>query len=145
MDEHQVFGFANNIAMISWVVMIFLPKWKWTAKLIIGVSVTLLSIAYAYYIITTFDPSSLSSFGTLKGVMNLFTEPASVLAGWIHYLAFDLMVGRFVLLNSQKHQINHFLIIPCLLGCFMLGPIGLLLYLILRFVYTKRYFVEHVA
>lgn len=145
MDESQVFGIANNLAMVSWVLMIFLPKWKWTTKIIVGVSVTILSFAYAYYVITTFDASSLSSFGSLSGVMNLFTEPAAVLAGWIHYLAFDLMLGRFVLLNSQKHQINHFLIIPCLLGCFMLGPIGLLLYLIIRFIKTKTYFVENVA
>ncbi len=142
MDAHQVFGLANNLAMISWLLMILLPRWKWTAKLIVGVSVTILAFTYAYYIIKTFDSSSFSSFGSLSGVMSLFTQPEAVLAGWIHYLAFDLMVGRFVLLDSQKLGISHFLIIPCLLGCFMLGPIGLLLYLLIRIVRTKSYFLE---
>ncbi|HYJ37307.1 MAG TPA: abscisic acid-deficient protein Aba4 family protein, partial [Chitinophagaceae bacterium] len=79
----------------------------------------------------------------LPGVMELFTQPGIVVAGWVHYLAFDLMIGIFIRRNAIKHRINHWLIVPSLLFTFMLGPIGLLLYLIIRTITTKQYFAEN--
>jgi hypothetical protein len=75
--------------------------------------------------------------------MELFKNRTLVTAGWVHYLAFDLLTGIFIRKNAQKHGINHWLIVPCLLFTFMLGPIGLLLYLLLRWVITKNYFANN--
>jgi len=76
-------------------------------------------------------------------VMELFQNKTIVTAGWVHYLAFDLMTGAWIKKNSLKYNITHWLIIPCLFLTFMLGPIGLLLYLIIRLFYTRRYFSEN--
>jgi hypothetical protein len=72
--------------------------------------------------------------------MELFQNKTLVTAGWVHYLAFDLMTGIWIKRNSLKFGIPHVFIIPCLLFTFMLGPVGLLLYLLIRVVKTKQYF-----
>jgi len=112
------------------------------SRIVVSGVVTLLAICYAFYIFQAMGADDFSSFGSLEGVMALFTNPIAVLAGWIHYLAFDLMVGWFIVFDSRRKNINRFLIIPCLLLSFMLGPVGLLLYLALRFLITRKYFVD---
>ena len=64
--------------------------------------------------------------------MKLFTNEWAVLAGWIHYLAFDLFVGSWEVRDSQERGVSHVLVIPCLFLTFMFGPIGFLAYTILR-------------
>ncbi len=124
--------------------MIIMPRWQWTSRIVVGVIVTILSLTYAYFISQSLKLEDFSSFGSLIGVTELFSNPVAVLAGWIHYLAFDLMVGWFILMDSKRENINRFLIIPCLFFTFMMGPVGLLLYLLLRWGITKRYFVDFV-
>ena len=70
--------------------------------------------------------------------MKLFRNEWLVLAGWIHYLAFDLFVGAWEVRDSQDRGISHFLVIPCLLLTFFLGPIGLLLYFTVRSIISGR-------
>lgn len=72
-------------------------------------------------------------FDSLANVMKLFTNEWSVLAGWIHYLAFDLFVGAWEVKDSQEKGISHWFVIPCLVLTFLFGPIGFLLYSVLRF------------
>ena len=137
-----IFSISNYIAMAGWMFLILLPKWKWTARLVIGVNVTLLALFYVFMIVQSLRPEDMQSFGSLEGIMQLFTHKGAVLAGWIHYLAFDLMTGLFIVANAAKNKINHWIVLPCLFFTFMLGPAGLLLYLIIRMVYTRKYFVE---
>jgi Domain of unknown function (DUF4281) len=143
MTPDAVFTTCNAIAMIGWLVLIVLPVWHSSDKFIIGVIVTLFAIIYTYYIVTNLSAIDMKSFGSLKGVTALFTNPLAVLIGWVHYLAFDLMVGIWIKRNSLKYGISHWLIIPCLLLTFMFGPVGLLLYLIIRWAKTKQYFAEN--
>lgn len=140
MTPAQIFQFVNTFVLPGWLLLIFLPKWKWTDKIITGIIVTILAIFYVYYIAKIFMPADIKSFGSLHGVMQLFTNETAVLAGWIHYLAFDLMTGLFEIKNAQKNNISHLLIIPCLFFTFMFGPIGLLLFFLIRFIKTKNYF-----
>jgi len=65
-------------------------------------------------------------------VMKLFTNEWAALAGWIHYLAFDLFVGCWEVRDAQAKNISHWYVIPCLILTFLFGPIGFLLYSILR-------------
>ena len=140
MTPAQIFQFVNTFVLPGWLLLIFLPKWKWTDKIITGIIVTILAIFYVYYIAKFFMPADIKSFGSLHGVMQLFTNQTAVLAGWIHYLAFDLMTGLFEIKNAQKNNISHLLIIPCLFFTFMFGPIGLLLFFLIRFIKTKNCF-----
>ena len=143
MTPDTIFRLCNAIALIGWILLIALPMWHDSDKLIIGIIVTLFAIIYTYYVATNITAIDMKSFSSLKGVTALFTNPLAVLIGWVHYLAFDLMVGIWIKRNSLKYGINHWLIIPCLLLTFMFGPIGLLIYLLIRFVKTNNYFAAN--
>jgi len=143
MTTEQIFSICNTMVLPGWLLLIFFPAWKFTQHIITGIIITLLAITYAYFVFSNIKPSDLQSFSTLKGVMSLFTNETGVLAGWIHYLAFDLMTGLFIANNAMKHNVNRLLVVPCLLFCFMLGPVGLLLYFIIRAIKTRNYFAAN--
>jgi len=71
-------------------------------------------------------------FGSLSSVMTLFTQEEAALAGWIHYLAFDLLVGMWMLDQNKKLGIHKAIMAPCLALTFMLGPIGFLVFMIVK-------------
>lgn len=143
MTASQLFQIVNNMVLPGWLLLIIAPRWQWTEKLITGIIITLLALCYVYCIAQVFTPGMIKSFGSLEGVMKLFTNETAVLAGWIHYLAFDLMTGLFETKNAQKHHINHGLVIPCLVFTFMFGPVGLLLFFVVRMIITKKYFAQN--
>jgi len=143
MSPESIFQLCNSVALVGWIILLTLPFWLQSDRFILGIIITLFCIVYAWLVFSHFHFSDLQKFGSLGGVMELFTKKEIVVAGWVHYLAFDLMVGIFIKRNARKHGISHWLIIPCLLLAFMLGPIGLLLYLIIRTIVTKQYFAEN--
>ncbi|HVE60759.1 MAG TPA: ABA4-like family protein, partial [Chitinophagaceae bacterium] len=144
MSSDSIFQICSTIAMISWLILIIAsPFIMEIDKFLIGIVITLLAIVYTWLIVQSFNLSDVKSFGTLNGVMELFQNKTLLTAGWVHYLAFDLMVGIWIKRNSAQHGINHWLIIPCLFFTFMLGPVGLLLYLLIRFVKTRDYFAAN--
>ena len=76
---------------------------------------------------------------TFEGVQALFDHPNGMLTGWSHYLVFDLFVGAWIARDAQRLLISHFLTIPCILGSFVFGPVGLLLYAPLRLALGKGF------
>ena len=133
MTPAIIFSIANLIAMSMWILMIVLPKWKVTRALIDYKFIPIiLSLIYAVYIFISIREGGGMDFGSLASVMELFTEEDAVLAGWVHYLAFDLLVGMWILDQNKSINIHHLLIVLCLLGAFMLGPIGFLLFMLLK-------------
>ena len=93
---------------------------------------------YAIYIFQAIQISGMMDFGSLTSVITLFTEENAVLAGWIHYLAFDLIVGMWVLDQNKELKINQLVMAPCLFLTFMLGPIGFLLFMIIKNIRQKQ-------
>ncbi len=139
MTPTEVFSIANLIAMPMWALMIFLPKWKVTRFLIdFKLIPIVLSVLYFVYIFISLKQGNGMDFSSLETVMELFTSENAVLAGWIHYLAFDLLVGMWIISENKKLNIHHVLIVPCLLGSFMLGPIGFLLFMIMKTIKKLR-------
>ena len=139
MTATEVFSIANMIAMPMWVLMLFLSKWKVT-RFLIDFKVIPLTLAfmYAIYIVQAVGVSGMMDFGSLKSVMTLFTEENAVLAGWIHYLAFDLLIGMWILDQNKELKINQLAIAPCLFLTFTLGPIGFLLFMIIKTIKQKQ-------
>ena len=138
MKAEQIFAIASFLAMISWIILAVAPRWIVTRKVILsGIVPLLLSVAYLILIILFFGQSE-GGFGSLGDVMKLFTNEWVVLAGWLHYLAFDLFVGIWEVKDAQRRGLSHWFVIPCLFLTFMLGPIGFLLYNILRFFLAKK-------
>jgi len=144
MSPDSIFQICSTIAMVGWVVLLIIsPFWSSVDKFLIGIIITLFAIVYAWLIFQVFSPGDFEKFGSLNGVMELFTDKTAVTAGWVHYLAFDLLTGIWIKKNALKYNIHHLILIPCLLLTFMLGPIGLLLYLLVRLIKTKQYFAAN--
>ena len=141
MDLEQIFSAATFIAVFGWLVMIVLPR-NPNAKLLGGVAAPLvLSVGYLILIVQHFQGAE-GGFGSLADVTRLFQKPELLLAGWIHYLAFDLFIGGWQIRDSQRLGIPHLLVIPSLVMTFMLGPIGLLFYFAIRSAKTRALKLE---
>ncbi len=143
MKPDLLFQICNSIAPVGWLLLIVAPRWKWTKRLILsGILPLLFGLVYLTLIILFFGEGE-GNFNSLQGVMKLFTSPWGVTAGWIHYLAFDLFIGSWELTNGQKNELPHYLIVPCLILTLFFGPIGLILYFLVRANKTKKIIHEN--
>lgn len=138
---NNIFKAQTVIALIGWLVLILTPRWQFGTEMVVSMVIFMLSVLYVYLLVfgRRHDDSNIKSEGnalSLNGVISLFKSPHFVIVGWVHYLAFDLMVGLLILNDSQAHDISHWFVVPCLLATFMVGPLGLLAYLILRVILT---------
>jgi hypothetical protein len=133
MTPDQVFSIANPLALLAWLTLAVFPRRKWATDVVIGVVVpALFACAYVAILLATWGRTS-GGFSSLQGVATLFANPWLLLAGWIHYLAFDLLIGRWEVLDSRARGIPHLVVVPCLFLTFMFGPAGWLLYTLVRF------------
>ena len=138
MDAQTLFLIGNYSVIPAWLLLMVAPKWIWTRKLIFHAWIPLLlGSVYIYCFIMARPAPEGGGFGSLDAVQILFAHPYTALAGWIHYLAFDLFVGAWEVRDAQRRGINHLWVVPCLLFTLMAGPAGLLLYLCIRFALTK--------
>jgi len=136
MPLETLFTFAGGLAMSGWLLLIVLPKHA-LATLVAGVVMPMaLSGLYLALIVLNFSGAP-GGFGSLADVALLFSKQELLLAGWIHYLAFDLFIGAWEIRDAQRKGIPHLVMIPCLVMTFMLGPIGLLFYFAIRTAKTK--------
>jgi len=139
MTAAEVFSLVNLIAMPMWILMIVLPKWKVTRFLVDYKLIPLvLSLVYAWYIALTIQSGPAMDFGSLEAVMNLFTAENALLAGWVHYLAFDLLVGMWMLDQNKTLGIHPLIMAPCLFGTFMLGPVGFLIFMAVKTIKMRK-------
>ncbi|UHG91366.1 ABA4-like family protein [Spirosoma oryzicola] len=145
MTPETAFSYANLLVLPQWLFMIVAPRWRVTQMLVQLLPIPMiLGGLYMYYLLVAPAASGgpgidFGAFGSLAGIQALFKGPKEiVLGGWIHYLAFDLVAGSYVLRDGQSREIAHGWLIPCLLLCFMLGPSGLLLYGLLRLFLSNK-------
>lgn len=109
-----------------------LPGQPWVSKLITArVVPSLLAALYTAIVVSLFWRTP-GGFSTLADVGMLFSNPWLLLGGWVHYLAFDLLVGSWELQDAREHGIPHWMVVPCLTLTFLFGPSGWLLYTLLR-------------
>ncbi|MDP3718804.1 MAG: ABA4-like family protein [Acidobacteriota bacterium] len=131
-----VFSFATFIAMFGWILLVVLPadpRVKLLTAIIIPLTLSAIYLTYIFLHIGTAP----GGFGSLAEVKLLFGTDELLLAGWIHYLAFDLFVGAWESRDSQRLGIPRLVMVPCYLMTFMLGPIGLLFYFAIRTAKTR--------
>ena len=138
----SAFRLATGLSLLGWIVLLGFPLWPAPGRMVVlGISVGLLCALYCYLLFAgrRHDEPGLKvrgHFFSLGGVINLFKSPRVVLVGWVHFLAFDLMVGLYIVTDAARHGMSHWLLVPVLLLTLMFGPAGLLLYLLLRFALT---------
>ena len=142
MSDAQLFGLANTVPLLGWLALLLAPLRR---PLLIGAArAVAAALALAYLVLLAsrlasapegFDPAR---FSTLDGLARSFSNPAVMLVGWVHYLAFDLWTGAWEAEEAHRRGVPHGLLVPCLLLTFLVGPVGLVLFLLVRLAYKRR-------
>jgi hypothetical protein len=128
MMPDQIFMLANGLAVFAWLLLAIWPHRRSVTDVVAGRIVPgLFAVAYVAILLTMF-PRAEGSFSTLAGVRTLFGNPWLLLAGWLHYLAFDLLIGAWEARDSTERRASRWLLVPCLFLTFMFGPLGWLGY-----------------
>jgi hypothetical protein len=131
MTAESVFAAANTIALVAWIVLTLFQRRKWATDWAVLAAVTLFATAYVAIIALRWWGST-GGFSSLSEVAALFSDRWLLLAGWLHYLAFDLLVGRWEVRDASNRMIAPWLVAPFLALTFMFGPAGWMSYILLR-------------
>lgn len=126
-----LFSLANPLAMLGWALLVLAPRWRITKLLVLsGLWPAALALAYAALITTHYlgAHGAEGGFSSLAQVAALFRDPWALLAGWLHYLCFDLFVGAWEVRDAQRRHVPHLALVPALALTFLFGPVGLLVY-----------------
>lgn len=138
MSADQLFQLANPLALLGWLALLLSPLAPRAAQWVSAAAIPLaLSLAYAGLVLA-FWWDAPGGFGSLQDVQALFTNPHIALAGWLHYLAFDLFLGAWEVRTARAEGIPHWMVLPCLVLTFLFGPAGLLAFAILRFTLVRK-------
>ena len=136
MQPEILFSLFSTVAMLGWLILIILPRrWSWLNQ-IPALWIPLgLSLGYSLLIGLYFFQAE-GGFDNLANVQLLFTNPMATLAGWVHYLAFDLFIGCWIARKADELHISRLIQAPILLATFMFGPFGYLLFMLLKGINT---------
>lgn len=142
MDWAVVFNAVNLLALGGWIALVVLPRWPALLSAVLYLGVGLLCAVYAVGLIGllsgALDPGGSGGgggspdFSTIAGVRAIFASDAGVAIGWTHYLAFDLFVGLWIARDGDAKKVSRLVQAPVLVATFLAGPLGLLVWLILR-------------
>ncbi|WP_158516267.1 ABA4-like family protein [Bosea vaviloviae] len=128
----DAFMLGSRLAILGWLTLLLLPRWRGLSAMLAGAVIpAVLSLGY-FVLIAVFWSEAKGDFSSLDGIAGLFASRPLLLAGWLHYLAFDLFLGNWILRRAQEAAILHWLMVPVLLMTFLFGPIGYLAYLLLE-------------
>ena len=129
-----LFSLTFAVAAPFWGLMILLPRWSWSARIVasplIVLPVVLIYAALVLPDLATVFPAVATP--TLDGVRTLLGTADGAAAGWAHMIAFDLFVGRWSWLDARRRGVPALVMSPILVLTILLGPLGLLAYLLVR-------------
>ncbi|MEO0618023.1 MAG: ABA4-like family protein [Pseudomonadota bacterium] len=130
LDWARLFELANAAVLPAWLYLLVGPRSiHWLNVVAQYIWPAGLALAYALIVIPQLGSLDFSNFGSLDGVQSMLSNDAGMTAGWLHYLAFDLFVGGWIARQADKAGWHRIAQVPVLLATFMLGPLGLLIYL----------------
>ena len=129
-----IFSLSSLLVMPFWVMMILAPRFRWTQRIMKSHWIIApAALLYLVLVLPQFTAVFLEVTNpTLTGIIDLLGTPTGATLGWVHFLAFDLFVGRWAYLDSLERNISPFIMAPVLFFILMLGPVGFLLYSGLR-------------
>ncbi|WP_204490575.1 ABA4-like family protein [Archangium primigenium] len=143
MTDELLLRLLNPLVLFGWGALLLAPRARVT-RWWLESDVLPLVIGVLYLVkVGPHLPGLLGQYDTLAHITEALSLPGMMLAGWMHYLAFDFLVGRVILADSQRRGLPHLLVVPCLVLTFMLGPSGYLAYALVRLV--SRRFLPPVA
>jgi len=129
MSWEMWFSVASTMALSAWAALILLPRWTWLLVCLNYVIPAALSMAYTALVLVYFARVEGGGFNSLAEVRALLGTEPTLLAGWVHYLAFDLFVGCWIARRADAFGLSRLLQAPLLLLTFLFGPIGYLVFI----------------
>jgi hypothetical protein len=134
-----LFQAANIAALTGWAALALSPLMPRLAELLAGYVIpAALALIYSGLVLAHWSRAP-GGFGDLPAVMALFTAPPVALAGWTHYLAFDLAMGAWAVRACRARGVPHLLVLPALALTFLFGPAGFLLTLALLALFPRHH------
>lgn len=131
MSHEQLFSLAGSAAMAGWLLLALVPlRFGWPAGAAAGIALLIGALYTA--LIGVYWTRAEGGFGSLADVARLFEHRGLLLAGWVHYLAFDLLVGVWIRGEAARIGLPQAVAVPCLLLTFLFGPLGWLVFMALR-------------
>lgn len=134
LSPARVFELSGLLVLPFWALMILLPAWRWTRRIV--ASPWIVAPAAALYVLLVLPGISeilpQVARPELTEIAPLLGSPEGALIAWAHFLAFDLFVGRWAYLDGRARGETAWLVSPILFFVLMLGPLGWLAYMILR-------------
>lgn len=138
----SLFQMGNLLAMVGWLALVVSLFWRGgrgPIQLFTGlIAPTIFAVVYVWLMVAHWGGAQGGGFSSITQVRALFAYDPTLVAGWVHYLAFDLFVGTWIAREGLKSGVWSVLLIPCLLLTFMFGPAGLLLFLALRLAFKGK-------
>lgn len=134
MNLSVLFDVSNVFVLPFWALMILLPNWGWTRKVMGSVlPFVALSALYIYLFINSLDPESAQAFANpqLADLARLFANERVMATGWVHFLVMDLFVGRWIYWEGQRTGVWT---VHSLVFCLFAGPIGLLSHILTEWI-----------
>lgn len=140
MTPDNFYWYASIAIFIPWIALMFFPNWKWTDQFAFICALVLVAASTWFTFVHLTSPAEdgghLLSFDGLK---NLFRSSDMLLTGWLNYLAFCLLVGVWESHDAHQQKIPHIFVVPCLLLTMVGGAIGLVVYMLIRFVRVRKW------
>ena len=144
----EMLYFWVNLGVLPfWLILIFFPQSHLSKYLITSIfPIFVLGGAYIFMLyksyLNSFDFSN--NFNLYFGINNiseLFSDKNFLMMFWIHFISINLFTGGWIVKDSQKFQINKILLFFPLLITYLIGPIGLFLYWLIRIFHAKSIYL----
>jgi hypothetical protein len=135
MTPDRLFDIASSFVLLGWLALVLAPLRRGLAIGVARLVAVILCGGYFAMLAAGLagpGPPAGAGFDSLEGVRLLLSTPQALLAGWVHYLAFDLFIGSWQVEAAPAARIPHWLLLPCLALTFVAGPVGLLLFFTLK-------------
>jgi len=140
----MVYLWLNLGVLPFWFLLIIFPQSQIARVFITSIfPIFILSLVYAYllFIVYMDGYDFLQNFKLYLGlgeISNLFENQSFLILFWVHFLAMNLFCGGWIVKDSQMFVMNKFLVSLPLIITYLIGPIGITLYWIIRIFYAKR-------
>ena len=126
MNTNLLFNIDNIFVLPFWALMIILPNWEVTRKVMQSyIPFVILAGIYLYFFVGAINPESAQALASpkLADLARAFADEKVTATGWAHFVIMDLFVGRWIYWEGQKTGVWT---IHSLILCLFAGPIGLL-------------------
>jgi hypothetical protein len=139
----MLYYWVNLGVLPLWLILIFFPNSNVSRYFVTSIfPILILSGSYVFILYKSYLNSYdfINNFSLYLGIdrlSDLFTDRSYLMMFWIHFISINLFTGGWIVRDSQKLSINKILVSIPLVITYLIGPIGLFFYWLIRIFYTK--------